>query len=429
MNKTLLTLILVFSTAILFAQKEEYRREINKDFSVSANAQLSISNIFGNVNIVEGSEGKIVFKIEIKGKGKNVEIAKEYAEGVNVDFTSDGNHVSAKTNLPKINCSNCGISIDYVVIVPLSATMDFDIKYGNLTLKDTPKPLTVKIMYGDIKANIIADANLNVQYGDVKFEKCNKLTASVMYGDFTSTSISEADIDTKYGSVTFSTCGLTKINSIYSDIKADVTGNTNIDVKYGDVAIGKCSNLKFKSLYADLKSNSIADADINIGYADVTIGACKDLLLKSLYTKFKIGEIASIKANSQYDDFKITTITDFTITTIYTDISIDNLNRSFAASKFTYGDLTIKNIAKDFSKITADNGMYSHFKLGLTEQHEFKANISAGEYGDIDAGKIKFNNVTVSKTKNTIVGVAGKSANPKAEVKISASYGDIIFNK
>jgi hypothetical protein len=430
MKKTLLTLIFVCSAAILFAQQHEYKREINKDFSVRTDSKLSISNIYGNVNIVEGSENKIVFKIEIKGTGKNAEIAKNYAEGVNVDFKFNNNHVSAKTNLPNnIRCENCGISIDYAVVVPRSATMDFDIRYGDLTLNNTSKPLTVEILYGDIKANIIADANINARYGDIEFEKCNNLNAILLYGDLTATTISKAVIDTKYGNVKFSACGDTKITSLYGNIKADITENTTIDVKYANVEIGKCGDLKFNSLYADFKSNSVSDANIDIGYANVEIGTCKNLLLKSLYTKFKLGEILSIKADSRYDDFNIKTINDFTIETIYTDIIIDKLNNSFIASDFKYGDLTIKNIANNFSKIITDNGLYSTFKLGLNEQHNFKANISGGDYGYIDAGKIKFNNVTVNKEKNTIVGTVGKSENPKAEVKISANYGNIVLNK
>ncbi|MDR2652488.1 MAG: hypothetical protein LBC68_09290 [Prevotellaceae bacterium] len=393
MKKTFLTLILVFSAAILFAQKAEYKREITKDFSVQTNAKLSISNIYGNVNIVEGSEGKIAFKIEITGKGKNAETAREYADGVNVDFTSTSNHISAKTELPKMNCNNCGISIDYVVIVPRSTTMDFNMRYGNLTLNDTPKPLKVEILYGNLKAANIADANINARYGNVEFEKCSILNLVALYGDLNATTIEKTNIDTRYGKVIFSTCGEIKINSLYSDIKADVTANTTIDVKY----------------------------------ASVEIGTCKDLSLKSMYTDFKFGEILSINAESRYDKFNIKTINDFTITTIYTDIKIDKLNNSFSASKFTYGDLTITNIDKSFSKIKVDNGMYSDFKLGLNEQHNFKANLNAGEYGEIKPGKITFNNVTLSKKDNAIVGTAGKSDNPKAEVSISANYGNIIF--
>ncbi|MDR1346941.1 MAG: hypothetical protein LBJ63_00705 [Prevotellaceae bacterium] len=427
MKKTLLTLILVFSAIILFAQKEEYKREINKEFSVSANSQLAISNIYGNVNIIESNEGKIAFKIEITGKGTDAETAKKYAEGVDVDFTSNNNNVSAKTSLPKISCSNCGISIDYVVIVPRSATMDFNLKYGNLTLNDTPKPLKVEILYGNFKANNITDANIKSQYGNVKFEKCNDLNANLLYSDLNVTTMSKADIDTKYGNIVLGTCGDIRINSDYTDIKADVAANTVIDVKYANVAIGKCKDIKINSRYADFKSNSVSDANIDIQYASVEIGTCKDLLLKSMYTDFKFGEISSIKANSQYDGFNIKTINDFTITTIYTDIKIDKLNNSFTASKFTYGDLTVTNIDKSFSKIKVDNGMYSDFKLGLNEQHNFKANLNAGEYGEMKSGKITFNNVTLSKNRNAIVGTAGKSDNPKAEVSISANYGNIIF--
>jgi hypothetical protein len=427
MKKTLLTLIFVLSTVILFAQKEEYKREINKEFSVKENSKLSISNTFGNVNIIESNEGKIVFKIEITTKHKNAETAREYAERINVDFTSKDNRVSAKTVFSEKKYTNASITVNYVVMVPSSTTMDFNIEFGDLVLHDTPKPLNVDIQHGDIKAHNIADANINTQYGNVKFEKCKKLNLTAAYSDLEATTMEEANIDTQYGEVIFGKCGDAKIVSRYSDIKADVTANTIIDINYADVSIDKCNNLIFKSRYADLKSIEVLNAIIDIQYADVEIGKCKDLDLVSRYADFQIGESNSVKADSQYGDFKIKSVNDFAIASFYTDIIIDVLNNSFAASKVGYGDLKITNISKNFSKIAIDKGLYSDIKLGLTEQHSFKANISVGEDGSFRPGKITFNNVVWPNKNNVIVGTAGKSDNPKAEVIISATYGDVVF--
>ncbi|MDR3286427.1 MAG: hypothetical protein LBT27_03180, partial [Prevotellaceae bacterium] len=325
MKKLLLTLTIVFAANSMFAKQEEYKREVNKEFTVSANAYLSIINKYGDVNIVEGNEGKITFKIEITGKGK-IDVARDYAEGVDIDFTSSSNHISAKTTIPNMNCSNCGITINYVVVVPRSTTMDFDVKYGNIILNDTPKPLNVIIKYGNINANTISDAKIDIGYGKVNIDKCKDL---------------------------------------------------NLIIKYSNLKINKVDNLK----------------------------------LESKYSKFTIDEINSIKSDSKYDDFRIGTITDFNIATGYADVIIDKLNNSFVANEFRYCKLRIDNIADNFSKIIID-AAYTNVKLGLNQNHSFKATLDA-EYGEIKSGKIMFNNVLLSK-KNTIVGNAGKSSNPTA---------------
>ncbi|MDR1984032.1 MAG: DUF4097 domain-containing protein [Prevotellaceae bacterium] len=425
MKKTLFTLILVFSATILFAKQEEYKREINKEFTVSANAYLTIANIYGNVNIIEGNEGKIVFKIEITGTGKNEATAKEYAEGVDINFTASGNNVSAKTKIPNMKCNNCGITVNYVVIVPASTTMDFDLKYGDLSLGNTPKPLNVTSMYGNVKANTISDATIDIKYGDVKLDKCGNLKVKSMYGDFKSGIIKDAVVNTHYGKFEFDEGQDIKIISLYSDVKGNTMNDLTLNIQYANTTIGKCDNMSINSLYGDIKVTTAKDASIKIQYAKAEIGKCNDLSLQSMYVSYKIGNVTSIKAQSQYDKFKINTIDIFSITAIYTDIIIDNLNKSFVADKFQYCDLSIANISTDFSKIES-TGMYSELKLGLTEKHNFKAALSA-EYGTIKTGNIVFNNVTPSAKEKTIKGTAGKQSNPAAEVNISAKYGNIIF--
>ena len=326
MKKLLLSLFITLAAATLWAKQAEFKREINKNFAVSANASLSITNKYGNVNIIESDEGKIVFTIEITGKGKTAEIAKQYAEIISVDFKTANNNVSAKTNIPGMKCSNCGISVNYVVMVPRSVTMNFDLRYGNLTLNDTPKPLKVSIKYGTLNANEISDATIDTQYGNVK--------------------------------------------------------------------INKCSELLLKSSYSNSDFNSIGNANINAKYGNFKIDKCKDI----------------------------------TINTQYSNIHIKNLENSIISDN-TYGDLKIDNISTNFSKIAA-NGKFTNFFLGLNDKHNFKTELSTS-FGKINLSKIK---ISIDKqiketTKQEIMGVAGTLSNPKAEVKVSTSYGNINFNQ
>jgi hypothetical protein len=342
MKKLFLSLVITLAAATLWAKQEEFKRKINKDFAVSANASLSISNKYGNVNIIEGNEGKIVFKIEITGKGKNAEIAKQYAENVTVDFNASDSRVTAQTNIPSMKCSNCGITVNYAVIVPRSVSMNFDLKYGNLTLNNTPKPLAVSIKYGNINANEISDAKIDINYGNVKLSKCKKLLLNSAYGNFSSDYTGDVTVDMKYG-----------------NFDSDYIENATVDIKYGN---------------------------------------------------FKTATAKSVKIESRY-----------------TNVRVNYLENSIVAN-LSYGELKINDIATGFSNITA-TGKYTNFILGLNDKHNFKAELSTS-YGNIMSSGIKFNNnkEIASESKHELTGIAGTSSNPKAEVKISASYGNISFN-
>ena len=99
---------LLVSTALVYGQKKEFKREVTKEFSVSANPTLRIEHKYGNIHMVEGTDNKIIFQIEIIGKGKTEALAKEYAETISIDFSQSGGRVSAKTVLGSINCNDCG---------------------------------------------------------------------------------------------------------------------------------------------------------------------------------------------------------------------------------------------------------------------------------------------------------------------------------
>ena len=294
MKKLLLSLIITLAATTIWAKQEKFTREINKDFSVSADAFLQITNKYGNVNIIEGNEGKIVFKIEITGKGDTDEIAKQYAEQVNIDFSASNNRVTATTRIPNMNCSNCGISVHYVVSVPRSTTMDFDLKYGNLNMNDTPKPLTVLIKYGNINAKTIADAAIDIKYGNVDFTKCKDLKLNAGYGNFKSNEISKATIDIKYGNVTFATCKDLKLNAGYGNLTADEIGNVAIDIKYGKVDIGSIKNLAINSKYTNFNIKNLENSFIA---SEITYGK---VIIDNISTDF-----SKITATGKYTDFSL----------------------------------------------------------------------------------------------------------------------------
>ena len=181
MKKILFILAITLLATETFAARKEYKREIVKDFSVGDNPVLSIENKYGNIRIIEGTNRKITFKIEIRGEGRTEEAARKYAESVSVDFSHSGNRVSARTKFEPINCNNCGRSVHYTVTAPKSVIPMLENKYGNIYLDNLTQPLTVELKYGNLFANAVHKATIDIGYGNVTMNKCNNLSVESKY--------------------------------------------------------------------------------------------------------------------------------------------------------------------------------------------------------------------------------------------------------
>ena len=64
------------------AALSEFEIEMKREFTVGSSPSLSISNQFGRIRIIEGTDDKIVFKVNITGKGKDASEAKKIAESI-----------------------------------------------------------------------------------------------------------------------------------------------------------------------------------------------------------------------------------------------------------------------------------------------------------------------------------------------------------
>ena len=79
MKRMLFTMLLVSLCAMsTTAAKKVYRRQIVKEFSVGERPELSLSNSFGEIRIVEGADRKIIVQLELRGEGRTEEEARRY---------------------------------------------------------------------------------------------------------------------------------------------------------------------------------------------------------------------------------------------------------------------------------------------------------------------------------------------------------------
>jgi hypothetical protein len=287
------------SPAFGLLANEEFKREIAKEFTVSANPNLDIDNKYGNIRIIEGTENKIIFKIEITGKGRNRQLAQEYAEAVNIHFSQDGNRVSAQTRLESISCNNCGRTIHYTVVAPKSVTMKLTNKYGHIILDDAAKPLNADLKYGNLTARTLEDITLDLKYGNADIGSCNKAVIDSKYCKLKIGKAETLKLDSKYDGISIGTVASFVLDTKYSNVtidrlderfvavdfdysKLDISeistkfSQIKVDARYSTVKLALDSRHSFKAVlytkYGDIKTGNLTFNNVSLKKGSAIVG-------------------------------------------------------------------------------------------------------------------------------------------------------------
>ena len=131
-------------------------KKINKEFTVNSDATLKIDNSYGNIDIVTWDENRIVIEVTITTNGNNLDKVLKKLDGINVDFSSSSNFVSAKTRFNKSRSwwnwgnSNVNMKINYVIKMPITNNVDLDNNYGSINLDKLEGHATIECDYGEI---------------------------------------------------------------------------------------------------------------------------------------------------------------------------------------------------------------------------------------------------------------------------------------
>ena len=269
----------------------KYERKLSKEFSVNSSPTLTISNEFGKINIKEGTGDKIIFDVLITGKGKNESEAKQLSDAVNINFTQTGNAVFSKTSLGKINCKDCGRSVDIKITAPKNTKYILQNKFGDITMNNASAPVEIKLEFGKLYAKELVKADIDVKHGGTRINKCENLEISsgfsknkfgvigslsgkVEQGGFDIEEVSSANIESGFSKITIDrlkksfvakriahgSLKIDKIDNDFTEIKVDASFSklqlffseknnfkTILSSSFGNINIGKLTFLE-KSL-------------------------------------------------------------------------------------------------------------------------------------------------------------------------------------
>lgn len=220
--------ILIFSLSFIASEMNaeiraeslsEHKRELSKSFSVGDMPRLSIKNEFGNIRIIEGHGNVIQIKIVVTGKGKNNKQARETAESVDVKFNQNKNQVSATTSLRKLNCENCGRSVDYEITAPVNTLYVLENKFGDIRMNNASEPVKVNLEYGHFYANVLSEINLSIRHGNPTVSKCRKMQLKSGYSKAKFGEIESLAGEITRASIDLDKVGVVELKSGFSDVE------------------------------------------------------------------------------------------------------------------------------------------------------------------------------------------------------------------
>jgi hypothetical protein len=294
--------------------KPEFKKNISKEFNISANGKVGLTNQYGRIDVKTWDQNKVKIDVTITVVARTEGDAEKIFDRIKIEFANGADLVEALTVFDKQNKdwwnenTKAEFKIDYLVQMPKSCNLDLSNKYGHVYI-----------------AEIDGAADIEVNYGDLTMDGVNNdCKISLGYGNGTIVKTKNADINIKYSHIKINKAAGVKVNSRYSQVYIDEATDVSSASKYDSYRLGNLSELK------------------NIGK----------------YDNFEIRDIDMLSADSQFSDFEV-----------------ENL-KSIGSFSMTYGNLAIKNLRKNFKSLQL-NGKYTDFKITPEQGADYVIDIEA----------------------------------------------------
>jgi hypothetical protein len=306
-----ITLILLLFPLIAIAnndkKKHEKNRVIKKEFSVNADAKISLNNRYGNLNIITWDKNRVEIEVTITVKGDEVDAVEDKLSSIRIAFNANASFVEAKTIIDNKKNSwswwkkseNINYTINYVVKMPTTNSVNLDNEYGNIFLDKISGKATINCDYGKISiGELLANNNsINLDY-------CATSTINYM---------KSGDINIDYSKLNINTSEKLSVNADYSTIKLEETKSADFNSDYGSISVADADDISINSDYVSMRLGTVRkNLDIDTEYGSVTVknlaNGFENVIINGQYTGIRIGvepnAVFNFELDLQYAGFK-----------------------------------------------------------------------------------------------------------------------------
>ncbi len=265
-------------------------KKITKQYNVSPNALLRVSNSYGNVDVTTWNQNRIEIEVIIKTNGNDEEKVIEKLREIDVEFNSSSSLVSAKTHVERQDrswwseifgsSSNVSMEINYTIKAPVKNSVDLSNDYGNIRLDRLEGNASINCDYGRIIIGDLMGENNSLNFDYTRNSTINYMKRGKINADYSEYTIDEA--------------GTLEISADYTDSRIGKVEHILFNCDYGGVYIEKLRNLKGQGDYVGIKIGSVYNTlNLEMDYGSLTIeqlmNGIQKIDIETDYTSVKIG--------------------------------------------------------------------------------------------------------------------------------------------
>lgn len=230
----------------------------DKTFEVNKDVQLLIDHEFGDVTIQNWDKNSISIKVTAHIESNSEEQAQKILSRIQLNISGDKTKVSSVCSLTNSSNNKTTFSIDVVVFMPKSASLQLKHKFGAAYIETVEGPAKIKSEYGSVKAvsllnsdtrldlsfgsadiDKMANGNLNISYSSMDLDNANQLTVDSKYSEIQFGSLQSGNLSVEGGSAEIGNIGTLSLVSKFSSVEVgNISSSLQAHTEYGSLEVG-----------------------------------------------------------------------------------------------------------------------------------------------------------------------------------------------
>jgi hypothetical protein len=336
------------------AQLIEKTKSFNKTFPVSKTSELTVTNKYGNIHLIQWQSDSVRFEVSVRvADPKDVRVEKLFNE-IDVVFTHSPYYVNATTTFASasklwselsdmtksVMNSGSAATINYTVYLPDYLRVKIDNRFGNIYTTDHNNNAEFRVSNGTLQAN-------------------NLTGKSIIMIEFGNANINQVDD------------GRIELN--YSEIDLATGKSINLIGRSSTVQLGDIEQINLDSRRDKIIVNNVNSITGETSFSRLTINQLHtDFMVKSEY-----GTVQFMKMSSEINYLQLNAA--YTVTNLYTNPSINaGVEATFTKKTKIVYPPSMTNIENQQISLQDDTNLFKGH-LGNGVGSEFKFNLTGGE--------------------------------------------------
>jgi len=241
-------LLAVLTLVLALPGQAQDDKKISKQYSVSANTELSIDNRFGLVEVKTWAKNEVTVDIIIKVDGRNERNTQELLDRIDIEIRDSSPKTSLyfKTLIRSTrNWNNNGdFSIDYQVNMPKSMSLDLSNAHGETYIADIDGEVRLESRHGRLRAGKLGKADVEVEFGDANIDGIGLGNVQIRH----------------CGRVNVEQLGNVEVNSAHSNIEIEQGGDLEVEAQHGNVRVRQVASLDADMAHGNLRVGKLSES-------------------------------------------------------------------------------------------------------------------------------------------------------------------------